>query len=127
MALIPDPYPQGLTLRAITPAAGFALQDGTPAILSWTAPDDGQLHTIMQVAYVYASSEMTGGNINCSFYDPAGNAVTDPEFVTGGLMSGYSNWNSNVLLVAPGTVSAIGQGSALTGGAATCWAEIWAQ
>ena len=128
MAVIPDPVASAatLTLRAITGDGGFALQDGTPVILSWTAPDDGRLHSIMQVAYIHAASDMTGGNIGCSFTDPDGNSVTDPVFVTGALSADFSNWNSNVLLVQPGSVSTVDQATALAAGAATCWAEIWA-
>jgi hypothetical protein len=115
----------GMVRQAVTASAGFALQDATPTILSWTAPNDGLLHWAFVGAYLHASSSMTGGELGNSFTDPQGNVVSDNQFVPGGQPSGFSQWQSNLVPVQPGTVVSVYQATALTGGAAKAWAAIW--
>lgn len=117
--------PSGLVLVATTGASGFALQNATPTILTWTAPNDGKMHWAFVSAYLHASSGMTGGELGNGFTDPQGNAVLDNVFVPGSQPSGYSQWQTNLVPAQAGTAVTVYQATALTVGAALAWAGIW--
>lgn len=115
----------GFTLQSQTASAGFSLANSTGTIISWTAPNDGAIHHMLANAYVYATSTMTGGQVNIAFTDLAGNAISGVDFVAGAITTGNANWDYIMLPVKANTTVTISQGTALTGGAAKCWAEIW--
>jgi len=107
--------------------AGFALQNGTPNILTWTAPADGQMHRFMLISEMNVTSAQTGGEINVSFTEPDGVFRTRLLY-TGTLAAGFvqpSGDTPTLTLVAPGSVTTLFQQSAQTAGAAVLWAEIW--
>lgn len=113
--------------QAATPAAGFALQNGTPVLLSWTTPNDGRLHRVMVIADQVVTSAETGGGVNLSFTDPGGTPRNQGIFGAG-LGAGFTAAGSNgpnMFTVGPGTVVSLGQSGALLAGAATVWAEVW--
>lgn len=113
-----------LGLQATTGVDGFALQDATPTILSWTAPDDGNLHRVLFVTSLYVSSASTGGQVNCYGGLPqGGNAYNEIAAAThaAGAEFGNACW----LIVGPGQPAVIYQASALTAGDAILYAEIW--
>jgi hypothetical protein len=116
-----------LNLVATTGITGFALVNGTPTILSWTAPNDGNLHRIMFFASMDVSSNETGGAVDIVFTDPAGTIVVWSFFLAN-QNAGYNYGQATIIfpIVKPGTTVYITQGTALTAGAATLWAEIWA-
>lgn len=60
---------------ADTGTAGFALQNSTPHILSWTAPADGRLHMVTCAAYGYVSAAETGGEVRLHATTPEGPAI----------------------------------------------------
>lgn len=122
-----DWYLNSLRLQDTTGLGGFTLQDATPNIIAWTAPDDGNMHRAALFTTLIVTEAMTGGLIECSFTDPAGTArdrsVYPSEATAGYYTQGGDTpqlWN-----VAPGSVCILNQGSALTAGAAVLWAEIW--
>lgn len=123
-------YPFGwtepLTLRATTPAAGVALTNGTPTILSWTAPNDGQLHQAVVVCNMDVTSAETGGDVTVNFDLPNG-TNTGFTIMPGGQAAGFNFGSApqTSLLVKAGTSVVIAQYTALTAGAATLWARIW--
>jgi hypothetical protein len=105
-----------------TPAAGFALQNGTPTILSWTAPHDGQLHWVICVAELDVTSAETGGQVNVE------TSVNNAEVMPGGQGSGYQWFNQNAgkgIIVHPGDTVSVVQQTALTAGAATVFAALF--
>jgi hypothetical protein len=114
----------GFTLQAQTAAAGVSLINGTQTLASWTTPNDGNIHHFIATAYVYATSTMTGGQINNAFTDLAGNAASW-SFISGGVAAG--GWSSDymILMCKANTTVTITQSTAMTAGAAKCWAEIW--
>jgi hypothetical protein len=119
----------GMVVQAATPLTGFALQNGTPNILQWTAPNDGKLHWVFIATYLRVTSAETGGQVNISWTDPSGNG-TATGLLNGGKGTGAtgsdsSSWSVNIA-VQPGTTVTLLQATALTGGAATLWAQIWA-
>ena len=56
-------YQPGRPFRevATTGPNGFALQNGTPTILEWTAPNDGKLHVVLTALLVVVTNPETGG------------------------------------------------------------------
>jgi hypothetical protein len=119
----------GLELQASTGAAGFALQDATSTILSWTAPNDGNFHRAIVLGIGNVTVAATGGQVNLVGTDIAGNSINAVLLAAGLSTIGTNAFNnaSNRMLVTvkPGTTLSITQESALTAGAVTVFAEIW--
>lgn len=117
------------SLLATTDDSGFALQNGTPTILSWTAPDDGQLHRVTLYAVLNVTSTETGGQIQLDWYGPwSGSAAYQLNIFNAeesATTHGSPPTISQNLLIGPGTTVSLVQSSALTAGAATVYAEIW--
>ena len=113
---------------ATTGSNGFALQNGTPNIWTYTTPNDGQLHLLTLAAKLYVAGSMTGGVTGLGIQENStgsfdyGNAVTSTE---GG--AGWYHFTNNVtpILVGPNTIVQLNQSTALTGGAATVYAELY--
>ena len=112
-----------LLLQATTGVGGFALTAGTPNILSWTAPNDGQVHRIILVAKINAVSEV-GGQLNVSGDIPGG-ASYNQQVLAGSLGSGVGTAAPISFLVQAGTTITLALATALTGGSATVYAEFW--
>jgi hypothetical protein len=126
-----SPAPQagpGFSLLATTGAAGFTLQNATPTILSWTAPNDGQLHRVTCFGMLHVTSAETGGQISIQYFGPFGGASAHTsQILAAGLgtdTAGQAPSFFNVS-VGGGTTVSILQSTALTAGAAVLWAEIW--
>lgn len=114
-----------LALQAATPEAGFALQNGTPTIISWTAPNDGNQHRAAIFGSAVVTSAQTGGALQATFTPPGG-AAHSISLGGGGLTAGSYSLAATVnVTVAPGTTVSVSQASAQTVGAATVNAEIW--
>lgn len=113
-------------LVATAGLAGFALQNATPTILSWTAPADGALHRFSVYASMHVTSAETGGIVQAVFTLPDGSA----GFYTvlpGGQGTGFNSSQVNLAtIVKAGTTVTLQQVTALTAGGAKLWAEIWA-
>jgi hypothetical protein len=111
---------------ATTGPNGFALQNGTPTILTWTAPDDGQLHTVLLAGRLIVTAAETGGawgvrnttTSNGIQVQPGGTSVSDASVTWGGTVA---------FTLFGGETIAFLQLTALTAGAATVYAEIWAE
>jgi len=119
-------YPAlALELQAATPVAGFALQNGTPTILSWTAPSDGQLHRVLVFGSLDMTSSGTGGAVSVSSTAPDGSSASLIMFSANANNTlHYPNFPYPIVVGAGTTVSVV-QASALTAGAGVLWAEIW--
>jgi hypothetical protein len=113
-------------LKATTGLGGFALQNATPTVFQWTAPDDGKVHRITLIAQLDVASAETGGVVNLQFTDLQGNFQSRQAFA-GGLGAGFTQGASPMsFLVEAGQTVFLAQSSALTAGAATVFAELWA-
>lgn len=117
--------PAPMVLQATTGAAGFALQNATPNILTWTAPNDGQPHRFMIVGNENVSSAETGGQVNVTFTRADNSGSNSTPIFGGSAGAGYHAVGNNFGMVAPGSTVTIAQNTVLSAGAATIWAEIW--
>jgi hypothetical protein len=114
-----------------TPAAGFALQNGTPTILSWTAPHDGQLHFVHCISRIWVTAAETGGDVNIN--TTLGGQSTDDIMFGGNLGVGFAGPSINTTPwyypaarpMDPGSTIALVQAQALTAGAATVFAAFF--
>jgi hypothetical protein len=114
-------------LLAATPVAGFPLVNGTPAIITWTAPNDGQLHRVLVVANADVTVITVGGAVGIGLTLPDGTVVANSIFpatqAVGHLNIGGAG--NATFPVKPGSTVTLSQTSALTSGAEVVWAELW--
>lgn len=120
---MPFGTPASLSLLAATPVTGFALQDATPNLLTWTAPADGRLHRVFAIANYLVTSAATGGELLLQFTNPNG-AFESVELVAGGGGTGFQTIFPSYYLCQANETVYLTQ-TALTAGAATVWAELW--
>ena len=126
MAGFPQPT-VGLQRQAVTPATGFALQNATPIILTWTAPNDGQVHSVVLCVSLAVAVTEVGGALQ--YTATAGGQVSTRTVNGGGVAGpgGFAGLAANsALVIDPGTTITFSQSSALTSGTATVFAEILA-
>jgi hypothetical protein len=119
------PSAQGvLGLQVAAAAAGVALQNATPNIISWTAPNDGQNHRVMIFGGKRVTLAETGGVIQVNATDPGGGAIAR-QLDAGGHVAGDYVYTAAQFVVQAGTTVTVQQSSALTAGTSVTWAEIW--
>lgn len=114
-----------LNLAASTPVAGFALVNGTPNILSWQAPNDGQLHDVLVMTSETANGAATGGAVGLTLTAPDGTVGT-PQIYGGTPGAGFHNASFVTYVIQAGSTFQVNQTSALTAGVCTLWARLWA-
>jgi hypothetical protein len=122
VSAVVTPVLSALTRRAITPAGGFALQNGVPTIITWTTPNDGQPHRFQVSAAQNVTVAETAGAVQITYTDPAGNPATVALFP--GASGAGAQYGSADRLAAPNTAISVAQSSALTAGAASVWADL---
>lgn len=119
----------GLAEVATTGTSGYALTNGTGTIISWTTPNDGNLHYAFLVIQEDVTSATTGGYVNFAFTAPGGaqsNQVLAGTQSTGWKStSSLSNCMAYQLPMSPNTTVSVLQTSAVTAGAATVYATIY--
>jgi hypothetical protein len=126
-------YGPSLQLKIATPAAGTALINGTPDILTWQAPNDGLLHRFVIFARLIVSADLTGGQIYVQLANAslphAGNGSGTEIWGSGKgggdyflNRDGVSDFKS---ILGPGETVKITQNTAVIAGAAVLYAEIW--
>lgn len=120
------PIVAGMTKQADTGPAGFALQNATPTILSWTVPNDGNAHPVLIMASQYVTSAETGGAVSATITVPSGNSGSPTLFSAGHGTGLFPPSGTLTMIAEAGSTVTIQQSSALTVGAATVWAQIWA-
>lgn len=121
-----------LIAQAKTALAGVALTAGTPTLLSWAVPNDGNLHFFTIGGSVITTVATTGGAIQATF-TTGGVAKTLALFTaTKAVGVDYGGDGAAILLPAaitcdPGTTVSIVQSTGLTGGAAAFIGAIFGQ
>lgn len=116
----------GLVDQASTPVAGTALINGTGAIITWTAPNDGKLHRALVLGLINVVTAETGGLVSITYTTASGNPFTLQMFPPNIATLGDTTFSGVMITVRANTTVSVTQGSALTAGAANVWAEIWA-
>jgi len=108
---------------ATTGDGGYALVDGTGTILSWTVPNDGNLHTALVAGTLIVTSAGTGGAIGTETTDTVlGNQTYPAAMYSSAASSGI---NQHAFCVGPGATVTVYQSSALTAGAAKVFVTIF--
>lgn len=114
------------SLQATTGPNGFTLQNATPSVMSWTAPNDGKLHHYFITGMVKVTVLETGGLLNLHTGQIGASNV--PWFTIDAGGSGVHNGPfSYIGSLDPGSTITVMQDSALTAGAAVLYCEIWGQ
>jgi hypothetical protein len=115
----------GLALQAATAVAGYSLINGTGTIISYTTPNDSAMHPVVVFGGVRVTVNETGGAIQTSYTYPDGSGSTDSLNAGGGTV-GHTLFTARLALAQANTTFQVNQSSALSGGTAVAWAEIWA-
>jgi hypothetical protein len=109
-----------LTPQARTAATGFALVNGTPNIITWTTPNDGQMHQAITSGTLIVSSALTGGAVIVRY--TAGGVAQAAQLMAGNAAANVSG--QQTVTADPNTTVTIAQQTAATAGAATLYAAI---
>ena len=119
-------YTSVLQPVATTGPAGVALINGTQNIITWTAPNDGQMHRVALYGCLSVTTAETGGSTQLTYTSPdnrgAGVTVWGSGFGAGVFQPNLIP----LITVKPGSTVTFQQNAALTAGAATVFAELWA-
>lgn len=113
-----------LELQAATPESGYALINGTGTVISWTAPNDGNMHRFQIVGALIVTSAETGGEVEILFTPPGGTQQSK-VFASPNVAPGTYNTTIQAGTIGPGTTVLLSQATALTAGAASVTGEIW--
>ena len=120
-----NPLFAGVVLQATTPTTGVALINGTQDFLTWTAPNDGNLHRILVFGNKITTVNETGGTIS-AVLPPSINTTVIGATTAGtwpfGVFGGAQFYGC---LVPAATQFKISQTAALTAGASKFYGEIW--
>lgn len=108
--------------QAVT-ASGTALINGTQTLLSWAAPNDGQMHGFVIVGSLEVATNETGGQITFT-YTHNGTANTIQLVAASQVAGTFSIFAGRVC--DPNTTVTVSQASALTAGSSTVSAAILA-
>lgn len=119
------PGTTALFVQAATAVGGYALVNGTGNIITWTTPNDGLLHRFAIFAALHVASTETGGQITVSYTLPDATATTHTLFGAGNATGDQAPALPFLLTVQANTAVTVKQATALTGGTAVMWAEIW--
>lgn len=122
--------PSGLQKVIDSGIGGFALQNGTPTIASYTAPNDGNLHRVDVAHMLNVTSAETGGQLSIHLKNAAGVDQGSVEIHAGGLGVGWQVGEFGAqkpFAILPGWSITIQQDNALTAGAAIFYYQIWAK
>ena len=113
---------------ASTGTAGYTYINGTGPILSWTAPNDGQMHRVLLIGQIRSITvPQTGGAIVMSMEYPDGSGAPSPSVNAGGNgTGGFHAFSNSVFLIQPGSTITLQQSTAQTTGSTVLWAELWA-
>jgi hypothetical protein len=103
-----------------------ALVNGTQDIVTWTAPNDGNLHSVIFTYRENCTANETGGQIYVMVYDSANNVVCGSQVSGGGTFSGQYIRSTEAPAIRPGERVALYQYTPVSAGAMTIYAELWA-
>lgn len=117
----PNPTVNSLTPTARTSTAGFALQNGTPNVLTFNTPNDGNMHEYGVAATLNVTTLEVGGQVSLN-WTAGGHAYSVVAFASALAVGNYTF--SQPIIADPNTAVTIAQTAALTSGAANAFAAI---
>lgn len=125
--------PAAPSLQATTGASGYTLVNGTGDVITWTAPNDGNLHRFIVYIRLIVQTNLTGGqifiqNANASLANAVNGSGTfayNANTGAGDYILLRSNVSDEKGILGPGETIKITQSTAVTVGAAVLYAEIW--
>ena len=115
----------GMSLLATTGNTGYTLINGTGNAVSWQAPNDGAMHRVLVFATLHVSTAQTAGAIEATLTLPDGTSNSKSMFAGGLTSNEYYSSGPAVFLIEANTSLSVFQNSAMTGGAAVLFAELW--
>jgi hypothetical protein len=108
-AIVPAP-------GTVLPSGGIALVNGTPTLLTYIVPNDGNVHALVATQIKLVTVAETGGTINLNYVLQGGAKAL--QFDPGGRVPGQFQ-QVFAVMADPGTAVTIAQVSALTAGASS--------
>lgn len=113
------PPPAATPFIVAQTAGSVALVNGTPTLLTATAPNDGKVHTAIIGATLHVTGAETGGNVAAA-YTSQGQSITNFNLINQNQGTGsFLPSVTQVVSIDPGSTLTISQSTALTAGAAT--------
>lgn len=109
-------------LAAETPAGGFALQNATPVVYTWTTPNDGNLHGFEAYAALTVTLAETGGATKVLWTI---NGVAQQATVFANALAVGTTVNTVQAVADPNTTVTLQQTSALTAGASKIFSVLY--
>jgi hypothetical protein len=109
-----------------TGGAAFGTGTGTGTALSgltYTTPDDGQLHRVDALLDINVAVALTGGQFSLVCVDPSGSTFK-PQLIAAASGTGPTS-GGVTRLVGPNTTVSIVLNSAITAGSGTYWGQLW--
>ena len=113
-------YEQSMLKVADTGAAGVAFSAGGSTPLTWTSPNDGQLHNVELRAYVNIGTTLVGGQVQ---YNVGGTNMNPSIFGSNSAAGLRAPSGASGIAVQPNTVVNVVL-SAITGGAGTFFGQL---
>lgn len=118
-----------MTLQATTGNTGYTLVNSTGTVITYTTPNDGNVHRVILYALIHVSSNETGGQITITYTGPQAGATVHTTTVFAAALSsdtaGQPAASPIQVIVGPNTAVSVLQATALSGGAAVAWCELW--
>lgn len=111
---------------ASTGTAGYVKVNGTGNVLTWTAPNDGAMHQFEVICSETVTSNETGGAVSLNLTAPGGGVQTGAGNIFAAAKTVGTYHQLDGATVQAGSTVALVQSSALSAGASTVWATIWA-
>lgn len=118
----------GLAKVASTPGTGFALQNATPNILTYTAPNDGNVHSVIVSSKAIAAGNPVGGGayVRVNGSQPYCATTSSNAYMITPSPGNGVQYGMFEMTVQPGDIVTLDQIGALTAGTVQVYASIYA-
>lgn len=120
---VPEWVP-GFGLLATPAGPGYTLVNGTGTIMTFTFPSDGNLHLVFMPAVLHVTSTETGGSITYTYTLPDGTSQSAESLYAASTAAGIHTGGGS-FYCEDGSTFSVSQATALTGGAAILFAQMW--
>ena len=127
-APVTDPDPDrsgtpGVLLNVMNTQGGSGMAPSQQGLMSWTAPNDGNIHIVTIAALVDVVSTATGGQVTVSYHS-GGHAISNQQLLAGSLATGQHFASLVIPVDGDGGQVLVFQNTAITGGEANFYGAI---